>query len=614
MNRTLFLLAAFALRSLPILAADPAAPERFVQASAPAERESRPAKPQAVANFSLLDYRGRHFELHRADARVVVLFIAGNGCPIVRQSISKVRALRGKFAKDGVVFWMLNANPQDDRESVAEEAQSFNVGSIPVLLDEHQFVARSLGVTRTAEAIAINTKDWTILYRGAIDDQLTEGAKKPEPATKYLEAALTEFLADKPVTLAKAPVKGCLIKFENAPKDDEKPVSYSGVIAPMLQQKCVGCHSPGNIGPFAMSSHKKIKGWSEMIREVVLAKRMPPWHADPHYGRFANDRSLTADEMGALLRWIEQDCPRGEGEDPLAVAQPKAGLWALGQPDFVVPLLRPQSIPETGVLQYRYVDSPFEMPRDGWLRAAVARPDNRQVVHHIIVRVKYPEGAKGKPEEEVFLTSWAPGNLSPECPPGTGKFLPKGARFNFELHYNTTGKPETDSSELGLYLAKEAPKMVLETRTAENRDFSIPPGEADSRTHALYPFRRETIIYDLIPHMHLRGSWFKYEALYPDGRKETLLSVPNYDFNWQTEYRLAQPKRVPAGTWLLCTGGFDNSAKNPYNPDPTKRVKHGLQSFEEMFMGFMNVAEVGQGSEGGSKQATAEKQSGDAAQ
>jgi len=598
MNRTLSLLAAFAFSSLLTLAADE-----------PAEREPWAPKPQAVPNFSLLDYRGRHFELRRADARVVVLFVAGNGCPIVRQSINKVRALRSKFAKDGVVFWMLNANPQDDRESIEEEARSFNVGSIPILLDEHQFVSRSLGVTRTAEAIAISTEDSTILYRGAIDNQLTEGAIKPEATGRFLETALAEFLAGKPVTVAKTSVKGCLISFENAPKDGDAPVSYTKVIAPVLQRKCVGCHSAGNIGPFAMSSYKKVKGWSEMIREVVLARRMPPWHADPHFGKFSNDRSLTADEMGALLSWIEQGCPRGDGEDPLTLTRPKAESWALGQPDLIVPLPRPQSIPATGVLQYRYVDSPVEMPQDGWLRACVITPENRKVVHHVIVRVKYPEGAKGKPEEEVFLTSWAPGNMTPECPPGTGKFLPKGARFNFELHYNTTGKAETDSSKLSLYLAKEAPKMILETRTAENRDFSIPPGEPDSRTHTLYSFRHETIIYDLIPHMHLRGSWFKYEALYPDGKKETLLSVPNYDFNWQTEYRLAQPKRVPAGTWLLCTGGFDNSAKNPYNPDPTKRVKHGLQSFDEMFMGFMNVAEVGQGSESGSKQASAGKAS-----
>jgi len=606
MNRLLVLCSTVTLGSLPLLAAD-----------RPPERAPRLIPPDQVVNFSLLDYRGRSHELHRTDARVVVLFIAGNGCPIVRQSITKVRALRGRFAEKGVVFWMLDANPQDDRESVAAEAAEYSVGSIPILLDERQFVARSLGVTRTAEAIAISTKDWTIFYRGAIDDQLTEGAKKPQPTEKYLETALGEYLAGKPVSRATGPLKGCLIQFEKPAGGEAEPISYAGQIAPMLQQKCVGCHSAGNIGPFAMSSYKKVKGWSAMIREVILARRMPPWHADPHYGSFANDRSLRGEEMGRLLRWIDQDCPRGDGEDPLGRTSGTPGTaesWPLGQPDFVVLLPQPQTVPATGVLQYRYVDADFEMPQDGWLRAAVVRPDNRKVVHHVIVRVKYPEGSAAKPEEELFLTSWAPGNTSPECPPGTGKFLPKGARFNFELHYNTVGKPELDRSQLGLYLAKEPPRRLLETRAAENRDFSIPPGETDSRTHAVYCFRRDTFIYDLVPHMHLRGSWFKFEALYPDGKREILLSVPDYDFNWQTEYRLKEPKRVPAGTWLLCTGGHDNSAKNPNNPDPTRRVKYGLQSFEEMFMGFMNVAEVEPPGATEPKQAKAAGSAGQAAQ
>jgi peroxiredoxin len=568
-----------------------------------AEKAPRSIKADEVLNFALLDQKGRPWELKRADAKVVVLFVAGNGCPIVRQSISKLRALRSKFSEKGVVFWMLNANLQDTRDEIAAEAEAYRVGSVPVLKDEFQLVAHTLGITRTAEAIAINTADWTILYRGAIDDQLTEGAKKPEPTAHYLATALTEFLAGKPVTTGKTSVRGCLIEFDRSSKENATLVSYEREIAPLLRAKCVSCHSPGNIGPFAMSSHKKVKGWSEMIKEVVLARRMPPWHADPHYGKFSNDRSLTPGEATTLVHWIDQGSPRGEGEDLLVSAMPGPEPWELGKPDFIVPLPRPQQIKSTGVMQYIYVDADYELPQDAWLRASVVRPDNRKVVHHVIVRVKYPEGAKGKPEEEVFLTSWAPGNTSPECPPGTGKFLPKGSRFNFELHYNTTGKPEIDKSELGLYLAKEQPKMVLETRATEDRDFVILPNDPDSRTHCVYGFKRESLIYDLIPHMHLRGSWFKYEALYPDGRREILLSVPRYDFNWQTEYRLAQPKRVPAGTWLLCSGGFDNSARNPNNPDPSKRVKHGLQSFEEMFMGFMNVAELPDASSGGARQA-----------
>jgi hypothetical protein len=565
----------------------------FLSAAEPIpERQpsSSPPKADEVMNFSLLDYKGKYHELRRTEARAMVLFWTGNGCPIAQQSVTKIRALRSRFGNKGVEIWMINSNPQDDRDSIRTEAQEFSVGSIPILKDDLQLVARHLGVTRTAEAIAINTTNWTVFYRGAIDDQLSEGAKKPKPTEKYLEHALTEFLAGQEISKSKTPVKGCLIQFESE-ADRSTPVSYTKEIAPLLQKKCVGCHSPGNIGPFALSSYKKVKGWSEMIHEVVLARRMPPWHADPHYGTYANDRSLTPTEARTLVRWIEEGAPRGEGEDPLPRASDSSHTAALGEPDLVIPLPAAQTIPDTGVLQYRYVDAQVEMPQDAWIRAAVVRPNNRKVVHHVIVRVRYPEGTKGKRAEEVFFTSWAPGNTSPENPLDTGKFLPKGAKFNFELHYNTTGKPETDQSDLALYWCKERPKMVLETRATETRELDIAPGEPNAKSFCLYCFKRDTLIFDLVPHMHLRGSWFKYEALFPDGKRETLLSVPNYDFNWQTEYRLAEPKRVPAGTWLLCTGGHDNSTRNPNNPDATKRIKWGLQSFEEMFMGFMSVAE-----------------------
>jgi len=550
-----------------------------------------PARPSEMINFSLLDYRGKYHELKQVDGQVVVLFFTANGCPIARQSISKLRTLRAKFAKQGIVFWMIDSNLQDDRASIAEEAKEFKVGSIPILVDERQAVARTLGIRRTAEAVAISTTNWTIFYRGAIDDQLTEGAVKPDATERYLETALTEYLDGKPITLPRTKVRGCLINFSSA-GESNRNLSYANDVVPILQKKCVNCHSPGNIAPWAMNSYKKVKGMSDMIQEVVVAKRMPPWHADPHVGTFQNDRSLTLAETTTLLQWIEQGAPRGDGTDPLTNVVAADSIWPLGKPDYVATLPHQQNVPATGVLQYRYADADFEMPEDGWIRAAVARPDNRKVVHHIIVRVRYPIGHQAKPMEEVFLTSWAPGNTSPVFPDGAGKFLPKGSIFNFEIHYTTIGKPEVDQSELGLYLLKEKPKVVLETRVTETRDLDIPAGEANAKSFTLYNFKRDTVIYDLIPHMHLRGSWFKYEALYPSGRRELLLSVPKYDFNWQTEYRLAKPKKVPAGTWLLCTGAHDNSARNPYNPDPKKRVRWGEQSFDEMFMGFMNVAEI----------------------
>src|SRR5258706_7947263 len=331
-----------------------------------------------MVNFSLLDYHGRYHELRRSDARVVVLFFTANGCPIARQSISKIRALRSKFAKQGVVFWMIDSNSGDDRESIAEEAREFGVGSIPILMDEAQALARTLGIKRTAEAVAIATTNLTIFYRGVIDDQLSEGAQKPEAREPYLRNALTEFIEGKPITRATTPVRGCLINFGEEAKSG--PVSYATDVAPILQQKCAGCHSPGNIGPWAMTSYKKVKSMSDMIQEVVLERRMPPWHPDPYVGRFQNDRSLTVAETTTLLRWIEQGAPRGDGPDPLTNIAAIDTKWPAGKPDYVVALPKKKTIPATGVLDYRFIDADFEMPEDAWIHAAPCRPDNRKVV------------------------------------------------------------------------------------------------------------------------------------------------------------------------------------------------------------------------------------------
>jgi hypothetical protein len=461
-------------------------------------------------------------------------------------------------------------------------------------------------VERTAEAIAISTKDWTILYRGAIDDQLGIGTKKPKPTAKYLEAALTEFLAGKEISTPRSTVAGCLISFEKASAPAADQVSYVKEIAPILQKKCVACHSTGNIGPFAMSSYKKVQGYSSMIREMLLTRRMPPWHADPHHGVFGNDRSLTPAETRTLVGWIDSGAPRGEGEDPLVHEPAKPEEWRLGKPDYIVAPTNAIEVPATGVVDYIYeiVESP--LTEDAWLWAAVIRPGNKKVVHHVVVFIEYPKGLEDVGKQHLFFAAYAPGAEMIPFPEGTGKFLPKGAKFKFQLHYNTIGKPETDRSELGLYLLKTPPPLKLETRHIANMDFTIPPGEPDARTFATYAFPREAMLYDLIPHMHLRGSWFRFEALYPDGKREMLLSVPNYDFNWQTTYRLAEPKRIPGGTWILCTGGYDNSAQNPANPNPAKRVKWGDQSFEEMFLGLMNVVEVPSSSTAGQKQARLE--------
>jgi hypothetical protein len=458
-----------------------------------------------------------------------------------------------------------------------------------MLIDDAQGVARMLGVTRTAEAVAISTADWKVFYRGAVDDQNTEGATKPAASAKFLEPAVAAFLAHKPVSEPVTVAHGCLLHID-ARKEDG--ISYARDVAPVLINKCAGCHSAGNIGPWSMSAHRKVKGMADMMQEVLLSRRMPPWGADPSYGKFAEDASLTPEEKGTLLRWLEAGAPRGEGSDPLESFHAPARDWPLGEPDYVIALPAPQAVPATGVLDYRHVDVPVPFTNTVWVGAAVIKPGNLKCTHHVIVRIKYPQEGKTDTQNAESLEGWSPGKSFQRFPEGTGKRLKPGAVINFELHYNTTGKPESDLTKIGLYLLKEKPPLRYETRMAINMDLNVPPGESDVRTHAIAGFARETTLYGFVPHMHTRGAWMKYEALYPNGRRETLLSVPRYDFNWQMEYRLAEPKRMPAGSWIVCTGGFDNSTRNPHNPDAASRVQWGEQSFDEMFIGFMNVAEV----------------------
>ena len=542
------------------------------------------AAPKQVPDFAMLDFRGNFHQLRRADAKVVVLFFTANGCPVARKSISPLRKLQEEFLEQGVRIWMVNSNSGDDRNSIRKEAEEFRTGSIPVLIDETQGVAAMLEVNRTATAVAIETSTWTVFYQGAIDDRLTEGSEKPAATEHYLRDALNEHLAGKPISKPSTVARGCIITI------DDEPVSYAKV-APILEQKCFGCHSSGNIGPIKFANHKKVHGVSDMIQEVLLARRMPPWHADRQYGKFVNDSSLTPEETRTLLRWIEEGAERGEGEDPLAKATPPTQDWKLGQPEAIVQLPKVEKIPANGVLDYRHIKVKAPFDEDVWVKGVVAKPDNTRVVHHIIVRVREP-GQRGDNPDDAFLIGWAPGSPEMYFPEGTGKFIKKGSVLDFEMHYTTSGREEEDQSSIGLYLHMEKPAMQLKTHAAYNLDFEISPGENSETVVAKYVFEQDSYLFDMSPHMHLRGSWFRFEALYPSGKRETLLSVPRYDFKWQHTYRLTEPKRMPKGTWILCTGGFDNSARNPDNPNPKIPVHWGDQSFEEMFIGFMGVAAI----------------------
>jgi hypothetical protein len=419
---------------------------------------------------------------------------------------------------------------------------------------------------------------------------LVEGAQKPEPTERLLENALHEFLAGKPVSQPRTAARGCVIHFEAAARWKDRDVSYAQDIVPILEKKCVSCHRPGQIGPWAMTSYRKVKSMASMIEEVLLARRMPPWDADRDVARHLNDCALEIAEAQTLLHWIEQGAPRGEGEDGLEkLKHEPVPDWPLGAPDIVLKLPRPEQIPATGVLDYRHIEVAANNPEEGWVGAMWVKPGNLKVVHHVIARVKNG-GRKDHTGEREMYVGWAPGTTQGWLPKGTGKHLPKQALFDLEMHYTTCGTEETDQTEIGLYLLKEKPASRFESVPVVNAGFEIPPGAANYEVSAMYGFTRNATLYSVTPHMHLRGKWMKFELLLPNGKRRLLCSVPRYDFNWQRTYILSQPLQIPAGSWVLLTGGFDNSAKNPSNPNPKATVHWGEQSWDEMFLGWYNVA------------------------
>lgn len=578
------------LLTLTTLATDPNQPAADASPVEPVTPDSSVA-PAKAANFLLLDQEGNAHELHRdgVGAKAVVLYFHGNGCPIVRQSLPAIKALRDTYASKGVKFLMINANTQDDRDSIAEEANEFGI-DIPILVDESQMVAKTLGAVRTAEALVVDTATWAIVYRGALDDRIDFLGAKREATHAWLKNALDALLGGQPVEPLRTPVKGCLITYKEAPKQ----TSYVKDVVPILKDHCVTCHRPGTVAPFAMSSHSKLEGWADMIREVVLTKRMPPWHADPHWGEFSNDRGLSADDMRTLVNWLDAGAPKDGRNDPLGALMKRDDAdWALGEPDLVVELPEVQTIPASGIFDYRYIEVPSGLTEDKWVRAVDVQASNLKVAHHVLVFLRYPDRLRHmQPDQEGglqgFFGGYVPGQRPAPFPEGSGKWIPAGTTFVFQLHYNATGKEETDHTRMALYFANKKPKRELVTTAATDVDFAIEPGDPDSETSAKHMVTRDAVLYAMSPHMHYRGKRFQYEAQYPDGTKEILLSVPNYDFDWQTLYELKEPKKLPAGTVIHASGAFDNSAANPYNPNPEATVFFGEQTFEEMFIGYMD--------------------------
>ena len=542
---------------------------------------------QHVDNFKLLDHKGVSHELYYlSDAKAVVFMVQGNGCPIVRNALPVLKEIRDIYQAKGVEFLMINSNMQDNRTSIAGEATEFNM-DIPILIDETQLIGESLGVVRTGEVFVIDPKTWKIVYSGPLSDRLTYEKQKATAKNHYLVDALDDMLAGEAVKVTGAHPVGCLI---NLPGNEEKgrsahqQISYSETIAPIIHDNCVTCHRAGGMGPFAMTDYNIIKGFSPMIREVLRTKRMPPWHADPHYGDFSNDRSLSTQQIQDLVHWIEAGSPRGQGPDLLAMDKRVWPKYQMGEPDFIITIPSTE-VPATGIVEYQYKMLENPSNKDIWVAGTEVIPGDYQALHHVI-------GMYGKmnPDPKArrrFLPmgsfgGYAPGTNAGVYPDGAGTFVPKDAKFSFQMHYTSYGKPVVDSTEVGVFLHTEKPAHVMQGQFIANTDIRIPANTKRHTEYKEYTFEKDALLYSMLPHSHFRGIASDFVAVYSDGSEEMLLSVPSYDFNWQTDYVFEKPKVMLAGTKIIHSTTYDNSDQNPSNPDSTVEVTWGEQTHEEM--------------------------------
>ncbi|HJQ70275.1 MAG TPA: thiol-disulfide isomerase [Blastocatellia bacterium] len=382
-------------------------------------------------------------------------------------------------------------------------------------------------------------------------------------------------------------------------KSRASKVTFTKDVAPILYKSCAECHRAGEIAPMSLLSYKEVRPWARSIRERVADRSMPPWSADPKYGHWANDPRLSDQEIATVVEWVNAGAPEGDAKD--LPPQPKfTNGWTIGTPDVVIEMPNEYTVPADGTVPYLYFSMPSGFTEDKWIQAMEIRPGNRKVVHHVIAYAQDPNVKDTNPGGEgelrrgrTHLGGITPNKTGVVLGPGMARLIKKGSNIVFQMHYTTYGVEAKDRTKIGFVFAKEPGKKIVNTGNAANGRFVIPPRDPSYEVKASKTFDEDVVITSFMPHMHVRGKSFVYTAVFPDGRSEILLNVPKYDFNWQHTYIPKQPIALPKGTRLDCVAYFDNSEKNKFNPDPTKEVRWGDQTWEEMMIGWFTYTRAG---------------------
>ena len=553
-------------------------------------------------SFSLPDLDGKTIKLEKDSAdskseQLTLVCFLGTECPLARLYASRLNRFSQEFPQ--VRFIGIFSNHQDSVKDVAAYQTKYKL-EFRLAKDTKNVVADKFEAERTPEVFLLD-RELKLVYRGRIDDQYQPGIAKSNPNRQDLQIAIAESLAGKPVSHSRTQPEGCLIGRVKTASGDGS-ITYANQVSRLLQNHCAECHREGEIGPMKLMDYDEVVGWAEMIVEVVKENRMPPWHADPEHGDFINERRMTTAEKQMLKDWVAAGSPKGDLDQlPPPRQFAKTSQWRLPKdPDVVVEMReKPFTIPAQGTVEYQYfvVDPKFE--EDKWVTSAEILPGNRSVLHHSIVFIRPPDG--GSFRGIGWLAAYVPGQSAPAFNPKFGRKIPAGSKLVFQQHYTPVGQETTDMTRIGLVFGQdEQIENEVFTLVAMDQQFLIPPQAKNHKVSAEFEYLPEQgSLLGISPHMHYRGKSFEVIAKVKDPNSEsdlnsattqTILNVPNYDFNWQHIYQLKNPIPISTLESLEFIAAFDNSSENAANPDPDQHVSWGDQTWEEMAVVFAMVS------------------------
>ena len=532
---------------------------------------------ERVGDFSLLDHDGYHHSMSwYDDHQSIALLVQANGDEGAAASIPAFEGLKAEYDSQGIEFMMINPLGKGNREAVQAQVLRYGVET-PVLMDDTRLISEALGIAHIGEVLLFDPKSFTVEYRGAIAG---------------VESAIKDILAGNDVITAEVAVMGTVVSYATT----EVP-SYTADIAPVLAEQCASCHREGGVAPFAMDSHTMVQGWSPMIREVLMTRRMPPGQIDGHIGEFINDRLVDNQDVRNIIAWVEAGAIKDGDSDPLSTLVWPESRWAFGEPDMVLDIPA-TTVPPTGNGVFVNVEVAFDMERDRWVRGSQIIAGDRSVLHHTVNRLDFPEeiGKKGGRflgagnPDKASITAYIPGDTPDLAPPNTGGLLKAGSVLALNMHYTPNGRETVDKSQLGVwfYPEGEVPEERMSGQCAcvfPNTWTTIPAYDPAFEQTATITITDDSNIHSFLPHMHFRGKRMRFYADYPNGTREELINVAKYNYNWQLSYTYEEPKFIPAGTKITAVAAWDNSAQNPANPNPARNVDWGNESWDEMFFG-----------------------------